>query len=232
MKWQLQGISLPSVFLWCCSAEKKRERETDSDASYSWPYFLTFSLWNLHAVLISCFSQNKNVKQQSPLLRNKSRLTDFRNHSKYTFVQSWHMCTYDFPNLSWVTQYQLTAMKTLLTAITEYTAKKGSSREDALTHTGNTRLQELTTTSLPPCFSMRVCCVVCLKKDVVFLKRKLRWESCENQLRRDEMRYDETNKNRQEKIWRDKKDKRWEMKREQKRRYETRWEKDQKKRWD
>lgn len=120
MKRQLQGISLPSVFLSCYSAERQRDRPWFW--CYSWPYFLTFSLWNLHAVLISCFSQNKNVKQQSPLLGNKSRHTDFRNHS---FAQSWHMCTYDFQNLSWVAQYQLTAMKTLLTALTEYTAKKG-----------------------------------------------------------------------------------------------------------
>lgn len=154
--------------------EKKRERVILM--CYFWPYFLTFYLWNLHAVLISCFFQNKNVKQQSPLLRNKSRLTDFRNHTKYTFVQSWHMCTYDFPNLSRVTQYQLAAMKTLLTALTEYTAKKGFF-QGGCAHT-----QEIHDSRSSPqhLFHPVLVCVFvmwCLKKkDVVFLKRRENWD--------------------------------------------------------
>lgn len=122
----LNEVATTGNFMGCYSAEWERQ----------WFWCVLFLAlfshvfsYNLHTVLISCFSQNKNVKQQSPLLSNKSRHTDFRNHSKHTFVQSWHMCTYDFPNLSRVTQYQLTAMKTLLTALTEYTAKKGFFQE-------------------------------------------------------------------------------------------------------
>ncbi len=206
-----------SLMLLC----REKERERMILMCYFWPYFLTFSLWNLHAVLISCFSQNKKVKQQSPLLCNKSRLTDFRNHTKYTFLQSWHMCTYDFPNLSRVTQYQLAAMKTLLTALAEYTAKKGffqgGCAQTQEIHDSRTAPQHLFHPALVCVFVMwcalkNRCCIL---KD----KRKLRWESCE------EIRWEETkwsvmrNKNRQEKIWRDQK-----MNREQKRRYETRWE--------
>ncbi len=176
--------------------EKKRERMILM--RYFWPYFLTFSLWNLHAVLISSFSQNKNVKQQSPLLCNKSRLTDFRNHTKYTFLQSWHMCTYDFPNLSRVTQYQLAAMKTLLTALAEYTAKKGffqgGCAQTQEIHDSRTAPQHLFHPALVCVFVMwcalkNRCCI--LKE-----KRKLRWESCE------EIRWEETKRSvmRQTKI--------------------------------
>lgn len=45
------------------------------------------------------------------------------------------MCTYDFQNLSRVAQYQLTAMKTLLTALTEHTAKKRVLPERMCSHT-------------------------------------------------------------------------------------------------
>ncbi len=223
MKWQLQGISLPSVFLWCCSAEKKRAREWFWCVIFGLIFsrFL-FEIYMLYSFRV--FSQNKNVKQQSPLLCNKSRLTDFRNHTKYTFLQSWHMCTYDFPNLSRVTQYQLAAMKTLLTALAEYTAKKGffqgGRAQTQEIHDSRTAPQHLFHPALVCVFVMwcalkNRCCIL---KD----KRKLRWESCE------EIRWEETKRSvmRQTKIdkKRSEETKRQKMNREQKRRYETRWE--------